>query len=346
MSAAAVQAGVRHALPRQRTLAGRIRLALEAPLMRLGLAVVPRLPRRAVLVLARLLGTAAYAVSARSRRLGLENLDLAFGDERSPAEKRRILRRSFQNFALVMLDLLWFTRDSSARMERWFTASPAMAAAMAAPAARVGVTGHFGNWELAGRCWALRGGSMMAVAMPVRNPAVDALLQRVRENNGQIIVPREGALKKLVRHLRSGGNTGLLLDQNTSPREGGIFVEFFGKPVAVSPAAGLLAPMTGAEIFFTYALPCPDGSYRGEMPRVITPGEIAAMDRAGAAEEITRRITGFYEEAIRACPEAWLWSYKRWRYIPAGVSPEGFPSYARPVSGPDANDPQPIPREH
>jgi hypothetical protein len=44
MSAAIVQTGVRHSLPRKRTRAGRIRLALEAPLMRLGLAVVPRLP--------------------------------------------------------------------------------------------------------------------------------------------------------------------------------------------------------------------------------------------------------------------------------------------------------------
>jgi Kdo2-lipid IVA lauroyltransferase/acyltransferase len=286
------------------------------------------------------MGTAAYAFSARSRRLGLENLDLAFSDDRTPAEKRRILRRSFQNFSLVMLDLLWFTRDSVARMERWFRASLAMEAAMATPVARIGVTGHFGNWELTGRCWALRGGSVMSVAMPIKNPAVDDLLQAARQINGQQVIPREGALKKLVRHLRGGGTTGLLLDQNTSPREGGIFVDFFGKPVAVSPAAGILAPMTGAEIFFAYALPCPDGTYQGEMPRVITPGEIAAMDRARAAEEITRRITGFYEEAIRAYPEGWLWSYKRWRYIPAGISPDGFPSYARPV--PDANASNPI----
>jgi Kdo2-lipid IVA lauroyltransferase/acyltransferase len=342
MSAAVAKTRVRKSMSRKQTLAGRVRLALEAPLVRIGLAVVPRLPRRAVLGLARLFGTVAYGVSARSRRLGLENLDLAFGDTLDAAGKRRILRRSLQNFSLVMLDLLWFTRDSAARMERWFEASPAMQAAMANPVARIGVTGHFGNWELTGRYWALRSGAMMAVAMPLKNPAVDALLQRARENNGQQIIPREGALKKLVRFLRTGGTTGLLLDQNTSPREGGIFVEFFGKPVAVSPAAGILAPMTGAEIFFAYALPCADGSYRGEMPRVITPGEIAAMDRSRAAEDITRRITGFYEDAIRARPDCWLWSYKRWRYIPAGMPPDGFPSYARPVPGSGAGNPKPI----
>ncbi|MGD9782275.1 MAG: lysophospholipid acyltransferase family protein [Kiritimatiellia bacterium] len=310
--------------------AKKIRQAMEAPLMRLGLATVPRLPRKAVLALARAIGAAAYAFSARDRRLGLENLDWAFGNAKTPAEKRRILRESLQHFALTMLDLLWFTRDSAARMERWFVAAPSLEAALARRAARVGVTGHFGNWELMGRYWALRTGAIMSVAMPLENPAVDAILREARQVTGQQVVAREGALRKLVRFLRDGGTVGLLLDQNTAPEEGGVFADFFGTPAAVSPAAGLLAPMTGAEIIFAYALPRADGTYGGEMPRWIPAEEIAALDRKGAAQELTRRITGFYEEAIRARPECWLWSYKRWRHVPAGMAADGFPSYAKP----------------
>ena len=320
-------------MARRKPILLRLRQALEAPLTRLGLAVVPRLPRWAVLALAWWLGLAAYLVSGRDRRLGRENLDLAFGDSRSPAEKRRILRRSLQVFALTLLDLLWFSRETEARMARWFVAAPNFRERMAVRRARVGVTGHFGNWELCGRFWALQAGSMMSVAMPLKNPAVDALLQRARQDTGQIIVPREGALKALVRHLRAAGTVGLLLDQNTAPREGGIFVDFFGKPVAVSPAAGLLASLTGAEIIFAFALPQPDGTYRGELPHVIAAEEIAALERAVAAPLLTQRITGFYEEAIRARPECWLWSYKRWRHIPVGMSAAGFPSYAKPQGG-------------
>jgi lauroyl/myristoyl acyltransferase len=307
-----------------------IRQAVEAPLMRVGLAVLPRLPRWLVLALARVMGGTAYVCSRRSRRLGLENLDLAFGDTKTPAEKRRILRRSLQHFSLVMLDLLWFTRDSAARMQRWFVAAPSMEAAMGERIAQVGVTGHFGNWELMGRYWALAGGGIMSVAMPIKNPAIDELLQRVRGDTGQQLVARDGALKKLVRHLRGGGIVGLLLDQNTAPAEGGIFVDFFGLPVAVSPAAGLLAPLTNAQIIFGYVLPRADGTYLGEIPYVLSAAEIAALDRASAAREITQRITTYYEEAIRARPDCWLWSYKRWRYIPAGMTPDGFPCYAQP----------------
>ena len=318
---------------RKPTVAKRLRNALEAPLLRFGLAVVPRLPRRAVRGLARLAGTAAYYASARDRRIGLENLDLAFGETKTAGEKRRILRESLRNFSLTMLDLLWFSRDPAARMERWLAVEPGMRDVMARRVARVGVTGHFGNWELVGRYWALAAGGLTSVAMPVKNPAVDRILRRARELTGQQIVEREGALKKLVRCLRDGGTVGLLLDQNTDPEEGGTFADFFGKPVAVSPAAGSLASMTGAEIIFAYALPQPDGTYRAELPHRIPAEEIAAMDRAAAAQELTRRITGFYEEAIRARPDCWLWSYKRWRHVPAGTSPEGFPSYARTQGG-------------
>ncbi len=312
----------------------RVRQALEAPMMRLSLAVVPRLSRGAIVWLSRRLGSAAYLLSTRSRQIGLANLQLAFGDARTPAERRRILRRSLEHFALVMLDLLWFTRDSAARMDRWFVPTPDFRDLMGRRVARVGITGHFGNWELCGRYWSLRSGAMMSVAMPLNNPAVDVMLGNARQVTGQQVIPREGALKKLVRHLREGGTVGLLLDQNTPPDEGGIFVEFFGKPVAVSPAAGILAQMTGAEIVYGYALPQPDGTYLGQIARCITPDEIAAMDRRDTAREITQRITGFYEEAIRARPDCWLWSYKRWRYIPAGTPAEGFPPYAKPYPDP------------
>ena len=311
------------------SVAKHIRQKLEILFTHVGLAVVPRLPRGAVLALARALGSAGYALSARNRRLGWANLELAFGGSKTPAEKRRILRKSLQNFALVTLDLLWFTRESEARMARWFVAGPRMQEAMARKAARVGVTGHFGNWELMGRYWAMSPGGLMSVAMPLKNPAVDVLLRRARQVTGQQIVEREGALKKLVRFLREGGTVGLLLDQNTSPAEGGVFAEFFGKPVAVSPAAGILAPLTGAEIIFAYALPGEDGTYRGELTQRIPAAEIAGMERGRAAQELTQRVTSFYEEAIRARPECWLWSYKRWRHIPEGMARAGFPYYAK-----------------
>ena len=308
----------------------RLRMAwVEAPATRLGLAIVPRLSRGAVLRLARSLANVGYVCAPAMRRLGLTNLDLAFGDTKTPAEKRRILRESMRNFMLVLLDMIWFSHDPVARMARWFRAAPNMQAAMAEPGATVAVTGHFGNWELTGRYWAEQTGGLMSVAMPLKNPAVDQLVMRVRHLNKQTVIPRDGALRKLIGYLRGGGSIGLLLDQNTRPRDGGIFVNFFGKPVAVSPAGGLLATMTHARIIFACTRPQADGTYLGETPRVIPAAEVSAMNRKTATTDLTQRITGFYEEAIRAHPECWLWTYRRWRYVPPGATRADFPYYAQ-----------------
>ncbi len=308
--------------------AKQMRKALEAPLTKLGLAVIPLFPRCVVLVLSRFLGNAAFVFSTRSRRLGLANLELAFGNTKTPAEKRLILRKSIQNFSLVIMDLAWFSKDSAIRMEKWFKAAPSMQAIMDHHVSRVAVTGHLGNWELIGRYSAVKSLPLMSVALPLKNPDVEALLQRTRQTTGQQVIPREGAVRKLVRFLREGGTVAVLLDQNTKLEDGGLFVEFFGKPVAVSAAAGVLASMTSSEIAFGYALPRLDGTYLGEVPHVISHAEIAGMDRVSMSLEITRRLTSYYEEAIRARPECWLWSYKRWRHIPAGMSADGFPFYA------------------
>ena len=50
-------------------------------------------------------------------------------------------------------------------------------------------------------------------------------------------------------------------------------------------------------------------------------------------ERVNARVLAWYEKAIREHPEAWLWSYKRWRYIPLGADPRPFPFYALPPEG-------------
>lgn len=316
----------------------RVRAPLEVAGIKLGMAIVPRLPRRVLLGLARSFGTLGYVFSPSLRRLGFANLDVAFGSTLSPREKRTILKRSMRNFSLVLLDLFWFSRHARERMERYVQVAPSLVRLEEATGPVVGLTAHYGNWEMAGRRFGMTKRGLMSVAMPVKNATAGRLLQQARECTGQCIVERQGALKKLIRHLRANGTVGLLLDQNTKPSEGGIFVHFFGKPATISPAAGSLALATGADIVFAHFLPDANGHYLGEAPRWITAAEIAALPRADAIAILSQRIAGFYEEAIRLHPDYWLWSYKRWRYIPDGTPAAGFPSYAQPVPAPPGKD--------
>ena len=313
----------------------RIRGGFETLGMRAGLALVPRLPRSAVVRLARQVGAAAYAARGRLRNVGEANIGLALGHSHTPPERAALLKCAFQAASLVGLDLLWFARDPERRIPAWIEIEPDLEQ-MLNGRAQILITGHHGNWELMGQAIALRGYPLSSVATPLSNPAVDRLLVRARAESGQEIVPREGAVLRLLRRIRSGGKIALLLDQNTLPKEGGVFVDFFGVPVPVSRAPALLALRTGTPIGFAWALPRTGGRYRGLTAKTIDPREFGDRATPETILRLTQAITARLEDAVRRWPEHWVWMYKRWKHIPPGTSPDGFPFYAKPFRPPQA----------
>ncbi len=304
-----------------------IRQKLEAPLVLLGVRFIARLPRRVIVRLSKILGAISYGVSAKLRRIGMANLDLVFGDTKTLEEKRRILRKSFESFSLVLLDLFWFSHDSRARMEKYVHYNDKMEWFFEGQA-QICLTGHIGNWELAGRAVSCRGFPLASVASPLKNPVVDALLIKARETTGQVIIPRQGAIKNLLSILRKGGKVALLLDQNTLPSEGGKFIPFFGVPATVAASAEALALRTGAEILLGFCVPCGGGHYQTVILDRFIPSDSSAGKKEAEAS-LTEAVTRSYEEAIRQYPEYWLWTYKRWKFIQPGDSAARYPFYAR-----------------
>ena len=305
--------------------ATRIRLSAELSLARLGLVLIPALPRRAVLGLARVLGACGYAVCRTPRRIAFANLDLAFGPNMSRARKAAIVRASFRVFSLVILDFFWFTRRTRERLDAWVDFGP-----MVLDRLRIGpaiaVTAHLGNWEVMGQAAARHGCEVVSVVMPVRNPAIDTLVNRIRTQTGQRTAARSGAMRTALRTLRGGGVVAFVMDQNTKPAEGGTFVSFFGQPAAASLGAAMLSARTAAPINPLYCVPVTGGRYRAYAGEPILPQTFG-----GNEEAITQAILGALEQAIRDNPECWLWMYRRWKYFAPGVPPSNFPFYAHPI---------------
>jgi KDO2-lipid IV(A) lauroyltransferase len=316
----------------------RLRKALEVELIRLGLAVVPRLPRGWVVVMSRGLGRAGFLLARGSRRIGRANLDLALGDEVDSRGKRRILLESFQTFALVVLDILWFTRHPRERLRRYIRFDEATLARLE-QTPLICVTGHLGNWESLGQAVANAGFPLHSVAAPLSNPGVDRLFIPSRQLTGQVILSSEGALRPLLRVLKEGGRFAILLDQNTKPDEGGIFVPFFGVPAPMSAGAAMLALRIRCNLIFGFCIPQPDGTYRVDVPVWIPAGDLPPAG-GEAITTLTHRIAAELEQAVRTYPSQWLWMYKRWKYIPPGADAGAFPFYARPLDRTTRDGPQ------
>jgi KDO2-lipid IV(A) lauroyltransferase len=289
-----------------------------------GLGWIPFLPRTVLLALARGCGNIGYRFARSLRNVAEQNLTLVFGDTLAPAERERLLRRCFQHFALLVLDILWFSFRPRQRLARWFHWDPS-SDVMFNEGAQLMLTAHYGNWETLGQAYAARGAPIFSVAAPLKNKPVDCIFIYLRQRTGQVIIPQQGAARKLLQGLRQGHKLAVLLDQNTRPRDGGVFVPFFGLPVPVSSAPAALAVKTKTPVLTVLAVPDDTGVY------TVTVHDILHADPSAADPvlDLTQRMTRSIEKVILARPEPWCWMYTRWRHLPDGHDGEGYPAYAK-----------------
>jgi KDO2-lipid IV(A) lauroyltransferase len=298
-----------------------IRAGLEMAVFRSLFFAFSHMPRRLFLAFSNFLGGLAFRFARTHRRVALANLDLAFGGTMTEEKKRAVALASFRACFRGILDFAWFSRNTASRLEQLFRFDDSFEIYRRLSPVIV-VTAHFGNWELLGQAGALDGHPAVSVAAMLPNEWINRFVTKLRERNGLVIIPREGAIRVLLKTLREGGRVALVMDQNTRLSEGGVFVRFFGKPVSMSPAAALLSVRTGAPIVPVFSLTLPDGSYRGYVGPVLRPGA------DGSVMDLNQRIAGSFEAEIRKHPEQWLWMYRRWKYVPPSGRPEDFPFYA------------------
>lgn len=306
-----------------RSIRRRIRFRLEVLLFRFASWAVPLLSRGAVVRLSRWAGRLGWWVARRDRRIALANLDLAYGASLKPSRKREIVRHVMSTFILTGLDYFWFSRNRTQRLEKWVVVEESLRPWMR-KGALIAVTAHYGNWEILGWMTVYHGSRLASVAKPVKNPLIDDEINRFRRASGQLIVPREGAIRPLVRVLREEGTVALLLDQDTLPAEGGVFVPFFGVPVPVATAAAGLALKLKVPMLLAFCTSDQTGRYHCYAPQALTPQALEGL----TAEAATERITGLLEREIRNHPEYWLWTYKRWKRRMPGIDPARYPFYA------------------
>ncbi len=174
------------------------------------------------------------------------------------------------------------------------------------------VTGHIGNWELAGAYMAARGIPLDAITRGMANPLFDAYVTRTREDIGMTIVRDSEAVKRTPRALRAGRAVAFVADQGVLGLAS-TFVPFFGRPAKTPRGAAVFALRFQVPVLFVVAVRQQNGRFRVIVERIEAR---ETGDRERDVDSIVARFTERLEHWVRVEPAQYFWQHRRWKRQP------------------------------
>lgn len=289
------------------------------------------LPLRSVAWIGRRLGSVAYFLDARHRKIARQNLVQCFGQEKTQLELRLILREHFRRLgenyccAIKTAGMPW----ERLRRHVEFANTEQIKLSIQSTVRRscIVAIGHFGNFELYANFpkeWPGIKGATTYRAL--KQPGLNRIMQSLRERSGCLYFERRTDVSALKAALSEGNVLlGLLSDQHAGRH--GLQLPFFGWLCSTTPAPAILALRYECPLFTGFCYRVGLGQWRVEAGDAIPTLENGA---ARSAEAIMLDVNRAFEKAIRRDPANWFWVHKRWkaeergaRNRPANAVPEG-----------------------
>ncbi len=177
------------------------------------------------------------------------------------------------------------------------------------------VTGHYGNWEVAGTAVAEQAGRpMVSIMRPFSNPKIgEMILNHRRSNVHELVNKGPHGLRQLIKGLHDDKIISILIDQHASESEG-VGTIFFSQPCRTHKTPALLHLKTGIPILPEMTRRISDNfEFELEVGELIC--HTPTGDKERDIQEIMQRCTAEMERMIAKCPEQWLWSHRRWLNI-------------------------------
>jgi heptosyltransferase-2 len=275
---------------------------------RAGTDLLTLLPLPFLFAMGQIGGAIAWLVLPHYRRLAVRNVRIAFADELSETEMRRIVRRHFRWLGANLLCSVKFTRmpmekilervrlENFEHVENCFRQKQPFVLFLS----------HIGSWEFCTRLFPhfSRGQRTATVYQRIRNPHIDRHVREARSRFGLEVFERSEGFGKAIELLRNGGGIGILMDQHAG--DGGLWTPFFGRLASTTPLPALLTRRTHAKLI-GFAV------HTEGFARWRAVAETPIEDSGESIESLTARGNEILEEQVRRAPEDWFWVHNRWK---------------------------------
>ncbi|WP_103570208.1 lipid A biosynthesis lauroyl acyltransferase [Campylobacter concisus] len=263
-------------------------------------------------LLAKFLAFAFMKLKKKRFHVVMTNLDLAFGETKTKEEKLEIAKKCYYNFAKY-LGINFILNQNTTKQKILeqvvFKNEHFLLDAMKSGRPIIVTTAHFGQWEIFGLAVAARFGASSVLGRKLDSSVMDKILKANRAQFDVELIDKNGGAKDILKALKARRIVGILVDQNTAPKDG-IKVQFFGKDVLHTPAASVLAQKTNALIINAFIY------QKGENLNEICfeePIDISTFDKEDAVQKATQMQCSACEEMVRARPEEYFWFHQRFK---------------------------------
>lgn len=273
--------------------------------------------------LGRMLGTAVSMIPTLRTSIVLENIQRAFKGTERGAHPRRLMQKIFMHFGQMCFEVPHILKMTSENLERFvvFQGEENFTSAEKKGKGVFILTAHFGNWELMSAALSIRLHNSAVVVRPIDFHPFERFMLDLRTRFGAEIIPKQKAMRRLLKAMRNRKIVGILLDQNVDWYEG-VFVNFLGKRACTNKGLALLALKTEAPVVPIFSVRQKDGRFRiifePEINLVRTGGKIKNI------EENTALFTSVIEKYIHRYPDHWFWFHRRWKTLPYCRLPETY----------------------
>lgn len=273
------------------------------------------LPMRLASWLGARLGDALYLALPSRRRVTLDNLALAFGQEKTAQERQHIARATFQSLGQHLMDFSHLGQMTATRFRQVCLVEGLehLETLVQRGKGVLILSAHFGSWELSPAVALCVSTPFHIIVRPLDHPALQRLAALYRQRCGYHAIARRTALPDCIAALRRGEVVAALMDQSSLRRES-VVVEFFGTNAYTARGPALLALRTGCAVISGFITRVGPGQHR----LTLSP-EIAVQRSGNVPQDIlenTRRFTQVIEAQVRRHPEQWFWLHRRWKQRP------------------------------
>jgi Kdo2-lipid IVA lauroyltransferase/acyltransferase len=250
-----------------------------------------------------------YKVFGYRKNVVLDNLVKSFPDK-STAEIEIIMQKYYHNLCDSIVETIKLISLSDAELNKRYTCNWEVINNLHGKG-RIAQAhlSHMFNWEY-GTVAAGFNSKFQFTGLynRITNAAFNKLIYNIRTRRGSIMIDMDDMLKVMAEYQQKNTVWGFIADQNPSEPRRGVWVDFFGRETSFFKGAELIARRYDNIVLFGNMVKIKRGYYKLVLEQ--------AFEHGGQTSdgEITKHYVAWLEECIRAQPENWVWSHRRWKH--------------------------------